>query len=53
MNIVNSLLYSNFVYPLLKTLDFLNVQQKALIKLYNFVTRYQTCTVQTKGVIKI
>ena len=28
MNIVNTLLYSNFVHPLLKTLDFLNVQIK-------------------------
>ena len=30
MNIVNTLLYSNFVYPLLKTLDFLNVQRKEI-----------------------
>ena len=28
MNIGSNLLYSNFVSPLLKTLDFLNVQMK-------------------------
>ena len=28
MNIVNTPLYSNFVHPLLKTLDFLSVQMK-------------------------
>jgi len=53
MNIVNTLLYSNFVHPLLKTLDFLSVQIKTLIKLYNFVIHLQMCTIQTKGVVKI
>ena len=32
MNIVNTLLYSNFVHPLLKTLDFLSVHSETLIK---------------------
>jgi len=53
MNIVNSLLYSNSVYPLLKTLDFLSVQSKTLIKLYSFLIYVLNCTIQTKGVIKI
>lgn len=53
MNIVNTLLYSNFVYPLLKTLDFLNVQIKTLIKLYSFLIYTLNCTIQTKGAIKI